>query len=148
MKFSALIGKSLKDPEVIEILDFNDIEVIYDFDRHFENMGDVYWASCEVGGYQFRFNSDQVLDTIFLYVTAHDGFNAIDLSSVDVANFESFDSAEDYYKENAINYVTSPGELGSDTHKWWIKCELENIKIHHQFKQGKTNKITIMSHDA
>ena len=107
MNFSELIGKSLKDPEVIELLEFKEIEVIYDFDRHFENIDDLYWASCEKGGFQFRFNCDQILDTVFLYVTAHDGFTPIDLALVDVETFENFDSAENYYKNQRGQILTS-----------------------------------------
>ncbi|REL35705.1 hypothetical protein [Thalassotalea euphylliae] len=148
MKFSELIGKKLKDPEIIELLEQNEIEVVYDFDRHFENMDDVYWASCEVGGFQLRFNKEQILDTVFLYLSAHDGFSPIQHSMIDVKTFENFDNAESYYKENAMDYIASPGEPGSDMFKWWIKVQLGNIKIHHQFEQEKTIRVTLFSNDA
>jgi hypothetical protein len=56
MEFLPLLGKHLKDDEVIEVLEWANMEVVYDFDRLHENTPDVYWASATAEGFQFRFD--------------------------------------------------------------------------------------------
>ncbi len=51
MKFLPLLGKLLKDDEVVAVLEQADMEVIYDFDRLHENTPDKYWAESKKHGY-------------------------------------------------------------------------------------------------
>jgi hypothetical protein len=38
MQYLPLLGKHLKDDDVVEVLEWADAEVVYDFDRTHENM--------------------------------------------------------------------------------------------------------------
>ena len=47
MNLGDLLGRMLKDDDVLEVLEAYEVEtVVYDFDRNHENMEDVYWARC------------------------------------------------------------------------------------------------------
>ena len=143
MEFSNLLGKSLKDDAVMEILEVNDIDVIYDFDRTHENMDDIYWAGAKNKGFLFRFNKHQKLDTIFLYMVEREGYTPIDRQQIDVPIYETFDHAEKELESKNISYAKSPGEPGSRTYKWWIKPNFSNYTVHYQFKNGAIRMITL-----
>src|SRR5258706_12436745 len=74
MHLLPLLGKPLKDDDVIEILDGMEMDVIYDFDRLQEGQPDKYWAASQKAGIQFRFDEAQTLVTIFLYIAPDEGF--------------------------------------------------------------------------
>ena len=67
MHLLPLFGMSLKDDDVIDILDDMEMDVIYDFDRLHEGQPDKYWAAAQTAGIQLRFDEAQILDTIFLH---------------------------------------------------------------------------------
>jgi len=133
----------LKDDDVVEVLECHDINVIYDFDRTHENMQDVYWAPSTDAGFQFRFNEDQVLDSVFLYVTAREGFLAISRDEIDVPVFDTFDDAEQEPRSKGFPFKQSQGSLGSDGYKWWIKIDFGAYTVHYQFKQGFLCMVTL-----
>src|SRR5947209_7426131 len=87
MHLLALLGKQLKDHDVIDILDSMEMDVIYDFDRLHEGQPDKYWAASQETGIQLRFDAAQTLDTIFLYITPADGFAAFSPRDCDVPTF-------------------------------------------------------------
>src|SRR5438876_10511372 len=99
MHFLPLLGKHLKDDVVMEVLEDEDIEVIYDFDRLHENTPDKYWASSKRLGFRLRFDASQMLDVIFLYAMSLDGFAQIDRADCDVPLFSSIAEAEAYGAE-------------------------------------------------
>jgi len=51
MDFESLLGRQLKDDEVVEVLEARDMQVVYDFDRTHENLEDVYWAAAQASGF-------------------------------------------------------------------------------------------------
>jgi hypothetical protein len=53
MNFLALLGKKLKDDDVIELFERAHIHVVCDFDRSHENVPDRYWAAAKKEGFQF-----------------------------------------------------------------------------------------------
>ncbi|HSY18443.1 MAG TPA: hypothetical protein VK815_08930 [Candidatus Acidoferrales bacterium] len=87
MQFIPLLGKKLKDDEVIEILESLDIEVIYDFDRLHEGQPDKYWAGAKKDGFLFRFDEAQTLDVVFLYIMPSDVYAAISQHGCDIPFF-------------------------------------------------------------
>lgn len=145
MKFTQLLGKFMKDDEVIEVLEHYDMSVVYDFDRTHENMDDVYWAAAKEIGFQFRFEKDQKLTTVFFYITAREGFSPIDRALLDVPIFASFDEAQKTGVAQGLPYKASPGEPGSKTYKWWIKLDFGAHTVHYQFKDGKLVAVTLSS---
>lgn len=84
MKLVSYLDRKLKDDAVIELLEHYDMEVVYQFDRLHENTADAYSSSSKSAGFELRFNEYQTLETIWCYVKARDGFNAVDASIVGV----------------------------------------------------------------
>ena len=80
MKYIDLLGKQLKSDDVIDVLESDDLDVIYSFDRLHENQPDVYWVASKAEGVQMRFNEDQALDTLFFYIQPDEGFSPCDLT--------------------------------------------------------------------
>jgi len=143
--FAGLLEKHLKDDEIIEVLENFDIDVIYDFDRLHEGMDDVYWATSTAEGFQFRFDEDQVLDTIFLYIEARDGFTPIARNEIDVPVFETFDAALRECSRKGISFKQSQGDPGTEMYKLWIKLDLYTHTVHYQFNEGALCMITLGS---
>lgn len=144
MQYSKLLGKQLKDDSILEILEHFDIDVVYAFDRTHEGMEDVYWATSQENGFQFRFNEAQKLDTIFLYIVSRDGFTPISYNEIDVPIYESFAEAKSAFEKAGLEYVKSPGEDPND--KWfqrWIKANLGHLTTHYEFKDGQLRMITL-----
>lgn len=94
MKLLQFLGKHLKNPEVTEILDHLEMDVVYDFDRLYEGQPDKYWAASQQAGLQFRFDSAQTLDTIFLYIQPDEGFSTCTQGDLDVPLLMSITQAE------------------------------------------------------
>ncbi|MBC3911565.1 hypothetical protein [Undibacterium umbellatum] len=143
MKFSELLDKHMKDDDVIDVLESYDISVIYDFDRTHEGMDDVYWAASTDAGFQFRFDKNQMLDTIFLYMVAREGFTPISRNNIDVPVFDTFDDAERECRSKGIPFKQSQGTPGSDMYKWWIKLDYGTHTAHYQFKEGTLRMVTL-----
>jgi hypothetical protein len=143
MNFTALLGKALKSDEVIDVLECFDMSVTYDFDRSHENIDDLYWAASKDAGFQFRFNKDQVLDVVFVYLVPREGFGAIDRSLLDVQVFETFEEAESYSVEGKTPYKASPGEPDAKGYRWWIKLDHGRYTAHYQFKEGRVTMLTL-----
>ena len=144
MEFTKLFGKKLKDDFVMEVLEHYDMEVVYDFDRTHEGMEDVYWAASQENGFQFRFNEEQQLDVIFLYMVEREGFTPIDKNEIDVPIYESFTEAQNYFENNGIVYANSPSNDPKD--KWyqrWIKGNHGSYTAHYEFKDKKLRMITL-----
>lgn len=144
MQFSTLLGKKLKDDEVIEILEDFDIDVVYSFDRFHENSEDVYWASATEDGFELRFNENQTLDVIFLFMIDKNKSKSINRNYVDVPIFESFINAKNYFEENNIQYNMSPSNNPDDEYyQRWIKAHKDKHTEHYEFIDNTLNMITL-----
>src|ERR1043165_8654162 len=101
MKFLPLLEKHLKDDYTLDILG-SELDVIYDFDRSHEGIPDQYWASSKKDGFTFRFDENQVLDLIFLYLAPIEGFSPLNLDDCDVPCFGSTEEAEEYGRQQRL----------------------------------------------
>ncbi|HEY3149651.1 MAG TPA: hypothetical protein VGJ75_25020 [Dongiaceae bacterium] len=122
--------------------------VLYDIDRNFENIPDVYWAPAKEAGFQLRFNEDQVLDTVFCYITASEGFSPISPQIVGVPIYATFDEAEATCRLNGDKYSTSNPVNGPRFHKLWLCVEGPVRRTHYQFASGILSLITLMLPEA
>jgi hypothetical protein len=139
-----LLGKKLKDNDVLEILEDYQIEdVVYDFDRLHENAEDIYWASAKSAGFQLRFNQDQVLNTIFCHVVADEGFAPISPDIMGAPIYKTFDEAEVACKNKGLRYSTSDPTKGPQHYKWWLRIESADYSSHYQFQDGSIFLITL-----
>jgi len=144
MDFISLLGKKLKDDEIIEILEDNNLQTVYEFDRMHENMDDIYWVEAKNKGYVFRFNKDQILDTIFLYIMKDMNINKIDITEIEFTIYKKIDEARcDFIKMN-INYQQGNVDQSIAYNQYWIKSIFPNYSIHYQYNNKKLSLITIM----
>ena len=141
MKLTGLLGKRLKDDEILEVLEHYDMEVIYAFDRTHEGMPDQYWAQAKPHGFQLGFDEHQVLNVVFCYVAPSEGFSPIDSSIIGAPVHRAFGEAESYCKQNSLAYrVSDPSRPG-----WWLKVEGSNPWLHYQFKDNRIFRVTLSS---
>ncbi len=144
MDFINLLGKQLKDDIVMEILEHYDIDVVYDFDRTHEDMEDVYWAASKGNGFQFRFDENQKLDVIFLYMVAREGFTPISKNEIDVPIYGSFSNAKNDFEANNLEYLMPPCEDPADPwYQRWIKTSNGVYTRHYEFKDNDLRMITL-----
>jgi hypothetical protein len=142
MKFIPLLGKRLKDDEIIEILESLDLEVIYDFDRLHEGQSDIYWASSKPKGIQFRFDGTQCLDTAFLYVSPGDGFEVASQQDCDIPFFASKQEVETFGEAQHLRVAKGSVDfLG--TRRDWVRIEFSSHSVHYQFEAGRLALVTI-----
>jgi len=129
MEFLSLLGKRLKDDDVIEVLEHLDIEVVYAFDRLHENTPDVYWAASKNEGFQLRFDENQILDVIFLYIISHEGFTATDPDECDVELFSTSEEANSFAIQKRSQATEgSTNSFGIQRH--WLRLEFISYSIH------------------
>ena len=143
MQFSRLLGRKLKSDEVIELLEHFDIDVIYRFDRSHEGV-DIYWASAYEEGFQLRFDAEQTLDVVFLYMVERDGFKPVKRDEVEVPIFASFVDAKENFEASGIEYASSPDD--DQSHKLyqrWIKSKSDNQTVHYDFVNKRLQLITM-----
>ncbi len=143
MKFLPLIGKRLKDDDMIELLEDFDAVVIYDFDRLHENMPDVYWAACKRQGIQFRFDANQMLDTIFVYLENREEFNPIE--PADIEDVERFASVADVEAHCAATGTECRKGVRSDGTKSWARIDSPETSIHYEFINERLPMITVFA---
>jgi hypothetical protein len=145
MQLTSLLGRKLKDREVLEVLEKYQIEnVVYDLDRNYENIPDVYWAAATSAGFQLRFDENQLLDTIFCYIEASEGFAPISSQIIGVPIYTSFDEAETACTRGGQKYSISNPANGSRFHKLWLCAETPERRIHYQFSGGMLSRVTLM----
>lgn len=138
MHLAQYIGQKLKSDSVIEILEYFDMGVIYDFDRLHENTPDSYSSSARAAGFELRFNESQVLDTIWCYIQPRSGFSPIDQNIVGAPIFENLDDARSYAHASGVPASTAKDEES------WFRLEHETLWIHYEFSCGRLELITFM----
>ena len=142
MHFLRILGKKLKDDEVIEVLDGLNMEVIYDFDRLHEGQPDQYWAAAKSAGFQFRFDATQTLDVIFLYLAPREGFTAISLLDCDIPFFTSVEAGQKYGQAHHLAASAGGADfLGVSRH--WVLVEFAGHSAHYEFHGESLALITI-----
>ena len=142
MQFLPLLNTSLKSDGMLQILELWDCDVTYAFDRNHENTPDQYWATAEAEGVQFRFDDQQILKTVFLYVSESDRFSAIDLSATDIPAFNSIADIRAYVAGNQIKKSEGQAEFLGDSRDW-IRLESDTHHIHYEFRDGTLSLVTI-----
>jgi hypothetical protein len=142
MRFIPLLGKKLKDDEIIEILEGLDMVVIYDFDRLHENTPDIYSATSEPKGFEFRFDDSQSLEVVYLHITPDDGFAAVSQHDCDVPFFASKQDVEAFGEAQHLQVTKGSADfLG--VYRDWVRLEFATHSIHYEFRAGSLAMVTI-----
>jgi hypothetical protein len=142
MKFLSLLGKQLKDDAVIDVLEWGDMKVVYDFDRLHEDQPDKYWAAAKNRGVQLRFDAEQILDVIFLYAAPAEGFSAVERSDSDVSFFSSVAEAEKYASHEKVRVAKGEAEfLG--LRRAWVRLDYGSHSLHYEFQDSVLVRVTV-----
>lgn len=84
------LGINLKDDVVLQFLDDYQVgEVVYGVDRLHEGTDDECRANAKASGFEFIFDQDQILGTVFCYASPNDGFASVDAAVAGVPLFSS-----------------------------------------------------------
>ena len=142
MNFLPLLGKMLKDDEVIEILEGSDMEVVYDFDRLHENMPDIYWATSKPKGLQFRFDDSQRLEVVFLHITPGDGFAAVSQHDCDVPFFGCKHDVEAFGEAQHLQITKGSADFLGVSREW-VRLGFASHSIHYEFRAGSLALVSI-----
>ncbi len=143
MNYLLLLGKHLKDEAVIEILELEDIKVWYEFDRLHENTPDVYWTESKEKGVQFRFDSNQMLDVIFLYAANLDGFSPVSRENCDIPFFSTIKEAETYGNKGLARLKRGKPTEFLGILREWVKLDFGNYSLHYEFRPQGLALITV-----
>jgi hypothetical protein len=145
MKFLSLIGKKLKDDDVLEFLEDFDVPVTYDFDRTHENIPDKYWGEAKQEGILLGFDENQVLCTIFLYLIEKEGFTPIMLSRIeDIRLFVSVEEIKTYAATSGAKFLQGNGSVGGGLKTTWARLDGTITLIHYEFIGNQLARITVM----
>ena len=131
----------MKSDDVIDLLEADDLDVIYSLDRLHENQPDCYWVTSEAEGVQMRFNEDQILDVLFFFIEPDEGVSPCKPDSLGVPIFDSRDSAGEYATQ--LGLAVTEGEadfLG--VHRKWIKIDFGSHLLHSEFRGEKLHRMS------
>ena len=143
MRFISLLGALLKSDEVVELLEANETRVIYDFDRLNEGTPDRYWAEFKHLGYLLRFDANQTLDAVFIYVIPSEGYSGVDPNILqDVPFFKSRDEVDPGSFPFACALRRGDAALGGRK-VCWARVDASEFSLHFEFRDGVLSLITL-----
>ena len=142
MRLLPLLGKQLKDDDVIDVLDCLEMDVIYDFDRLHEGQPDKYWAAAREAGLQLRFDAAQTLDTIFLHITPSDGFATFSQTDCDVPVFAAAADVQAFGEAERLQVSKGRSNLLGVVRDW-VRLGFAAHSIHYEFHGSSLAQVTI-----
>jgi hypothetical protein len=133
MDIISLLGRKLKSRLINDLFEMYDVDVSYQYERRSENEANHYSASIDELGLEFSFNSEQVLQTIF--ITSKSSFEKVN-------SFSSIKEVESYCHEQALSFEKGTSKfLG--TFREWIKLSYLNHSIHYEFQDSTLHMVTL-----
>lgn len=141
MTLAALLGKKLKDEEILQVLDDYQVgDVSYEFDRLREGGEDEYLAQAKGAGFALVFDHGQVLRTIFCYAASIEGFTPVNPGILGVPVFASVEEAT--HAARAEGVAHSAGQVDR-LKSSWIRHERPAAWVHYEFRAGVLSLITL-----
>ncbi len=146
MKFSEIIGSNLKDECFNDLFETYDVDVIYYYDRTYENLPDSYSAQIDELGMEFIFNEEQLLSTLFISNFSPEGFNPFSSGLEELNIFSTKPEALKFANEHDLYYQEGTAEfLGEE--RDWINYFYDKYTVHYEFIATELSKITIEAKD-
>lgn len=142
MRLIPLLGRQLKDDEVIDVLERFELEVVYDFDRRHEGQADKYWASCKEAGFQLGFDADQRLNVCFLYLTPGDGFAAFSPDDSDIPQFGTAAEVQSYGESQHLRVSKGKADFMGIARDW-VRLVFASHSVHYEYRAGRLALITV-----
>lgn len=141
MKLKPILGLQLKDPQIVELLNAFDTDVVYSFDRFFENQPDRYIATATTEGLEFHFDERQRLVTIFVYVRGNSDFSPHDPSGLDLDRFNTIEDARVFATKNDLAHKLNTHSTNVPD---WLRIDYPDYSIHYGFGAEGLSIITLM----
>lgn len=137
-----LLRLHLKDPEIIDLLEITQSEVIYDFDRCNEGSPDSYHVCIPEQNLELIFNSAQQLTTIF-----------IDFSVTESSDFETDDGFPIF--RSITEAIIRVHKIGAPYHQGvtnilgpkvqWLRVDFPDHSVHYEYGSRGLQKVTLMT---
>ena len=143
MNSLSLIGRHLKDDDVVEVLEDFDMTVEYDFDRSHENMPDKYWASSKANGLLFGFDEAQTLKTIFIYLAAIEGYMPYKDEDLGISFFDSPNEVEHWARATGISVERRAPKEFQGIWRESVRTGHDGKWVHYEFRHEGPSMITI-----
>jgi len=137
MKFVSLLGKYLKDPEVVSFLRAREIEVTYAFDEE-DDEYDFYWATAKQKGFEIRFNDQQILDTVFCHIVANKGFEPINQDMIGVPVYPTLEEGLKAGKEGVEHALSGSGDV-----RKVVGIAYADHMVHYEYMNGSIFTVTL-----
>jgi hypothetical protein len=150
MNYIDILGESLKNAFLIDLFEIYDVDVIYEYDRTYENIEDEYRAEIPEMGLGFIFDSSQRLTTLFMKIVEHSGYNPFEGDDPRKVSFSSAPGAMRYAKEKSIDAVHQEAKTDSffgDVPEW-VKFNFQSYSIHYQFSDYGVHLVTLQLNNA
>lgn len=138
MTLPKLLGKKLKDDEVLQLLEDSQAgPVTYEFDRLHDGTPDSYWLEARDEGFAIRFDEHQTLKTIHCYVVPVDGFSAIDVGLLGVPLHATRDEVQRASTDMGLRVTTGDADVPAlRLRTAWARVEAEDHWTHYEFRAG------------
>ena len=144
MKLADYLGKQLKSEEVVDLIEANGLEVVYEIDRLREGAPDSYHVSDKSAGFEILFDETQRARTIFCHVIAEDGFSAVDPAVVGVPFLYSIAEVEATGRAMECEFSRKEGIEFLGRELSWAKLTFGTRAWHYEFENAALRKITLM----
>ncbi len=147
MQFLPLLGLPLKSETLIDLFELWDLEVVYSYDRLYENQPDQYDACWSEGGASFVFDESQILKTIFLFVQGDDDHSPCDLSDSDIPRFDRIDQATSFGRQSGAQVSRGQVDILGKLRDW-VRLDWPNHSVHFQYQQDQLTVVTVLRRES
>ncbi len=150
MNYIGILGKALKTDFLCDLFETYDVDVVYEYDRTYENIADEYRAKISEMGIEFVFDESQRLKTMFMYEVSHDGFNPFEGEDPRTVPFATGVEAMKFAKDNSIQAVHQEAKKDSffgDIPEW-VKFNYGGYSVHYQFAGNGVEMVTLQLENA
>lgn len=150
MNYIGILGERLKSEFLFDLFETYDVNVIYEYDRTYENIEDEYRAEIPEMGLGFIFDSSQRLTTLFMRIVEHSGYNPFEGDDPREVSFCSGPEAMTYAKEKSIDAVHHEAKTDSFFGEIpeWVKFRFKSYSIHYQFNNDGVYLVTLQLENA
>jgi hypothetical protein len=144
MSLLELLDQPLKGEELIELLEMNDAEVTYHYDRCHENIPDSYSTRIADLGLELAFDEDQKLQTIFITVADVDVTEAFD---GEITPFASIGQAVAFAEHEGLSFRQGRSELFGIP-RVWIRIQHPSYFAHYEYQPDQLARISLTTRDV
>lgn len=143
MKLVDYLGLSLKSDEVIDLLEGNALDVIYQFDRLHEGDADSYVVHAYDSGFEMRFDEQQILRTIWCHIQGKAPVSNIAGDVIGVPIFRSTEEARLASGTLGARFTFAENVKLLGTSLNWAKLTFDDRSWHYQFDDAGLTLVTL-----